>query len=504
MSAFLEYAGTFNETSPACLASIVEKAPIGIAVLRGPELIYEYVNPYYQALAPSLPLLGQPFGRALWEMPELLARLRRVWATGIPWHAVDLPVKLARESGHEVEQATFTLLCVKIRRRTPPDALTGFVLETTRRVEAERRSLQRAAELEGIIDTMLEGVIVYDRERHVTLINEAGRRLVTEAGVDPDVLENADELANAVQWRLPNGRLIGPADLPSTRALRGESSRTTVQFFNPLTRRPGFLSIGAAPILDANGDGQVVGAVAVGNDITELTELDRLKEEFIRVVAHELKTPITIMKGYAAVLNETLGSKLAPEHVRMLDAIDRNADRLNRLLCELLDAQQIELGSLELVEAPMDLAPLLRDVVDRMDTKVSPKHRVRLTAAPSLSLVADAERLREVMRILLDNAVRYSPAGGDIEVSLAQVDGSAQVSVRDHGVGIPPERCGRIFQRFYRAHTGTPHDYGGTGLGLYVARSIVECHGGSISFESDESSGTTFTFRVPMDRAHGR
>jgi signal transduction histidine kinase len=246
-----------------------------------------------------------------------------------------------------------------------------------------------------------------------------------------------------------------------------------------------------------------VGAVSVGSDVTALTELDRLKDDFIRVIAHELKTPITVLKGYASVLGETLGPTLSGEHRRMLEAIGRNTDRLGRLLAELLDAQQIELGRLEIVKERTELASLIEEVAVQIASR-SPRHRVRVVSAEPVVVIADGERLREVMRILLDNAVRYSPAGGDVDVALTVVDRAAQVTVRDQGVGIPRDRQARIFERFYRAHTGTPHDFGGTGLGLYVAKTIVSRHGGTLTFESDEGQGSAFTLRLPLEVADAR
>ncbi len=244
----------------------------------------------------------------------------------------------------------------------------------------------------------------------------------------------------------------------------------------------------------------MVGAVSVASDVSELTELDRLKDEFIRVMAHELKTPITVLKGYATVLSQALGPGLSPEHARMLQAIDRNTERLARLFSELIDAQQISLGCFEIIAQTFDLASLVEEAVGEAAAK-APRHRVRIVWSEPIAVFADPERMRELMQILLGNAVRYSPNGGDIDVSLAQFDSVARVSVLDHGIGIPRDRQDRIFQRFYRAHTGTAHDYGGTGLGLYVARTIVERHGGTIALESDEGRGSVFTFGLPIGNA---
>lgn len=498
----LDVVTAFSEASPDELRMVLDQAPIGIVVLRGPDLVYEYVNPMFQAFAPTVPLIGRRFAEASWELAEVRARLEEVWATGRPWRASDLEVNIERAEGRPLERATFSIGCVKVSRRDPPDALLGFVMETTPQVRALEQEQRHGAELESIIETMLEGVIVFDRDHNVTLINSAAWRLLQSfTGQVPSDPEGARRLLRDIDGRWPDGKPIDPQMIPMARALAGEACRSTVLFTNPLTRRDVYASIGAAPIRDA--DGKVAGAVTVGSDVTEMTELDRLKEEFIRQIAHELKTPITIMKGYASMLVSTLGSSVSPAHARMLQAIGRGADRINRIMCELLDAQQIDLGRFDVTTERVDLVELLQDIVDRA-AAASPRHELKLSAARPVTLFADPERLRELMRILLDNAIRYSPDGGEVEVTLREAPDGVQIAVRDHGVGIPLDRQRRVFQRFYRAHVGTAHDYGGTGLGLYVARTIAELHGGAIWFESQEGRGTTFTFQLPWRPARAR
>lgn len=496
---------TFVDAVPQDLARVFDGAPVGVAVLRGPELVFEYVNEAFQAIAPGTPMLGHSFGNASWELPEVVDRLRQVWETGETWRANDLPLYIERTPGDPLDTAWFSFVCQKVRRLHPPDALLGFVVETTERVrmrEGLARALdsarRRASELEAVIDTMLEGVVAYDCDRRVTLVNATARRMLERVGVRPPLLEDVAELMRTLRLEHVDGRPLQPDELPVRRALAGEAGRINIRFWNPVAQRHGYATIGGAPIRGAKGD--ILGVVSVGSDVTIETELDRLKDEFIRVIAHELKTPIAIVKAYTQSLAQTLGPSLAPAHARMLQAIERGAERINRIMCELLEAQQIDLGTLTLVLQPVDLRELVEGVVHRV-AAAAPHHRLRFTALHPIAMRADAERLREVTRILLDNAIRYSPSGGDIEVVVAVVGGEACLSIRDHGVGIPPDRRDRLFQRFYRAHTGTPNDYGGTGLGLYVARQIIERHGGTIVYEPAEGGGSIFTLRLPTSAA---
>ena len=233
--------------------------------------------------------------------------------------------------------------------------------------------------------------------------------------------------------------------------------------------------------------------------MTEVAEFDRLKDEFIRVAAHELKTPVAILKGYARTLMRT-DQMLSVRSRRMLEAIDRGAERINGVVEDLLDISLARLDTLHLSPVPLDLDELVRATV--ADVGTSELHRVvirREDPAP-LTVRADSARTRQALRNLLSNALKYSPAGGTIEVVLS-VDrerAEAQASVRDYGIGIPAQRQGGIFRLFYRAHTDTPYDYGGMGVGLYMAKELIKRQGGRIWFESREGEGSIFSFTLPL------
>ena len=184
----------------------------------------------------------------------------------------------------------------------------------------------------------------------------------------------------------------------------------------------------------------------------------------------------------------------------MLEAIDRGAERINRVVDDLLDISQARLDTLHLSPVPVDLEELVRATV--ADVRASELHRmvVRRDGSAPLMVRADRARTRQALRNLLCNALKYSPAGGTVEVVLSadRALGEAEVSVRDYGVGIPAQRQGGIFRLFYRAHTDTPHDYGGMGVGLYMAKELIKRQGGRISFESREGEGSTFSFTLPL------
>jgi signal transduction histidine kinase len=376
--------------------------------------------------------------------------------------------------------------------------------ERIRRYGADREHLlavaaRRAAELDAVLDNMVEGVFACDKSGSITHTNAAGHRLLdllpalTEAPA-------AEQPATAPLPFHPDGRAVCAAELPLVRALAGEVIVEEDDVLeNPNDHRPVFLRSSAAPIRDATG--AIAGAVAVARDVTEVVELDRLKDQFIRVAAHELKTPVAILKGYALTLMRT-DKTLSPRSRRMLEAIDRGAERINRIVEDLVDVSQAFLDVLQLSPETVDLEELVRAAAAEMPHSDMHRIAIRRGAPGPFTVTGDRARTRQAVRILLDNAIKYSPAGGCVEVVLDRDEGSGEagVSVADAGVGIPTQGQGRIFHLFYRAHTDTPHDYGGMGIGLYMAKELIKRQGGRIWFRSREGEGSTFFFTLPLAR----
>ena len=354
---------------------------------------------------------------------------------------------------------------------------------------------RHAAQLDAVLDNMAEGVFACDRSGNMTLTNAAGRRLLhLLPATGAQAVQGPPAAAEAASQL--NGRTFRPAELPLLRALNGETIVEEDEVLeNPVTRRPVFLRSSAAAIRD--GSGAIAGAVVVARDVTEVVNLDRLKDQFIRVAAHELKTPAAILKGYALTLMRTDRS-LSPASRRMLEAIDRGAERLNRIVGDLVDVSQAFLDVLQISPSKVRLDELVRAAVAEMP--LSDSHHVVVRDGGAVAVRADPSRTRQALRILLDNAVKYSPAGGTIEVAVDADDERARVSVHDCGVGIPTQGQDHIFRLFYRAHTDTPHDYGGMGIGLYMAKEIVKRQGGHIWFDSREGEGSTFFFTLPLAR----
>jgi two-component system phosphate regulon sensor histidine kinase PhoR len=228
--------------------------------------------------------------------------------------------------------------------------------------------------------------------------------------------------------------------------------------------------------------------------VSAARRLDEMREEFLATAAHEFKTPLAVVKAYAQLM-----ARREPKERAALAVIERQVNRLARLVQHLLDSSRLRLEAGTGRTEPFDLAALAREVVDLMCPAV-PTHQLELEAPGPVPVVADRDRIEGVITCLVDNAVRFSPSGGPVRIRVRVEGGEARVDVADEGVGIPLERQAQIFERYYRAHAGTPHDYGGLGLGLEMSRELVERHGGRMWFESAPGAGSTFHFGLPLPR----
>ncbi|AKJ04147.1 signal transduction histidine kinase [Archangium gephyra] len=373
-------------------------------------------------------------------------------------------------------------------------ALLRALAERQRREEERQRLLaqvqRRSAELQAIIDSMVEAVVVVDLERTVTLANRAALTLFGTAASEGSRL---DATYRESPPRGLEGQVLAFSALPICRALRGEQVDDTdlVDTPPPLHRRR-VLRFNAAPIRDESG--HIVAAVSVGRDITQAIELERLQGEFVKMAAHELKTPLAVMKSFAQLACRT--AHPAPALRRPLEGISRGADRMDRVVRTLLDASQLQLGRLHFEKKELRLRALV-EAAAASTAAHHPRHPIHVRPGPDAWVLGDRARLEQVLTELMDNAARYSAAGSPVEVSLRVEGDEVEVSIQDEGIGIAEEQRERIFERFYRAHAGTPHDRGGMGLGLYLSRGILLLHEGQVELESREGEGTHVRVRLP-------
>jgi len=334
---------------------------------------------------------------------------------------------------------------------------------------------QRHDETETLIESMLEGVLAADPDGQVIICNSASRRLF--AYTPDERMPNLRELFRSI-----DGREIVDQVLAGSAVLGREitiDDRTVLATARPLPN---------------------AGAVICLHDITELRRLETVRRDFVANVSHELKTPLTSIAGYAETLRHETPD---PETLsRFLDVIRTNAARMQHLIDDLLDLARFESGAWQ---PTLESVPIGRVVEASWspfaDRAAAGQVGFRSHVPPELTVPADTEALRQILSNLFDNALRHTPAGGEIEVTARRADGDVQLAVRDTGSGIPAEHLSRVFERFYRVDRGRSRDQGGTGLGLAIVRHLVEAHRGRVDLESAVGRGTTVRVVLPGSKS---
>jgi two-component system phosphate regulon sensor histidine kinase PhoR len=355
------------------------------------------------------------------------------------------------------------------------------------RLREKIQDLEREqAKTTAILDSMVEGVLAVDAHDHILFLNESVRtmfRLRPGLGGGKPFLEairNADLLD-----------LLG-----ACRDAGGERVSRELSLTTPVERT---LEVHALPVHLAT---EGLGVLMVLHDVTELRRLERVRTEFVANVSHELRTPLTAIRGYLETL--LTGALDEPENPRpFLEIVSRHAERLGRLLDDLMDLSNIELGRVALRVESMDFSEALEPVLTIMRPRAEGKG-VALSAElpPDLPVVrADRDRLAQILINLLDNAVKFTPAGGRVTVGAAAQGAKVEVLISDTGVGIPSTDLPRVTERFYRVDKVRSRELGGTGLGLAIVKHLVILHGGELAIESEVGKGTTVRFTLPVASA---
>ena len=363
-----------------------------------------------------------------------------------------------------------------------PTLIASTIFDATERRAYERELLlarRRAEELAALVTTAGDAIVSVSPEGLVRTWNAGAERLFGRAAGDAlgralrDFLPPAGDEAEAT--RIAAALRAGQAAQTEAVALHADGRRIDVSV--GLTPHPGPL-------------GEPGGISAIIRDISERRALERLQQEFLAMTSHELRNPLVSIRGNAQLMR-----RREAYSARAVDAIVVQADRLDRLVGDLLLTSQLAADRLDLRLARADLAAEARAAVALLPTDGPPIH-VEAAAGP-LPVQADRQRLGQVFANLLTNAAKYSPAGGAITVRASVEAGEARVAVSDQGVGIPPDALPHLFDRFYRVAATAGHAPG-LGLGLYIARRIIEAHGGTLSVASAPGVGSTFTVSLPL------
>jgi signal transduction histidine kinase len=527
-----------DDTSRQVMQLAFEHTPFGVVVLdsktRHIKIANQFARELYHRITslPATSLSGKRVDDLLpWmESRGLLEQLSHIAETGTPElsQIVDLALdpeeNLGTHWGYDIvpvdsSEGQAHDLLVTFRDYTP-------LLQERKRAEAATfAALQRTELLESIFEQISEAVVVHDRDGMLIVYNREALTLACNQTAVESGRAHGERVIP--EWDIvdADGKSLPKLELPIWRAMFSGKSMLTDQLlvrkedgtFTPLL-------IHATPLRDEVGD--IIGAVAAFQDISVVKEEERLKDEMTSVASHELRQPITVIQGHAQRLKRQLRQLTEQEHVlinpaslrKLADGMESQTARLNRLVSDLLDMSRIQSGHLRLNPEPMSLTRLLDRLVE-VQREASGDHQFLIedkvpNEYTELIGVWDESRIEQILINLLLNAVKYSPAGGEIRVTLDVVprgtrvgtrargrkrlgSDSAHVAITDEGIGIPPGSMVHLFERFYRAPNSS--DIQGTGLGLYICQQLAAAHHGFLWAESRGlGHGSTFHLALPL------
>src|SRR5579859_6953552 len=355
----------------------------------------------------------------------------------------------------------------------------------TARKQYGQEAAQKQAEQQALFNSMAEGVLVLDQSGRVQLVNRSLQKLF---GLTTDV--RGQTIMEAFRLR----ELV-----EVVQRLQGEQTVTNHEFQLPGVTEQRWLEVNAAAVLDSQN--MLRGSILVFHDLTRLKQLENTRQEFVANVSHELRTPLSLIKGYVETLLD--GARNNPEVVeRFLKIIERNTQRLDLLIQDLLTISALESGRIQLNLQPVELRPLVEKVFTDLKARAEEKDVKLVNQLNDLTALADAHRMEQVFANLVDNAIKYGRTQGMVTVGGRKTDaGRIEVFVQDDGPGIPPEALDRVFERFYRVDKARSREQGGTGLGLSIVKHIVQNHDGEVWAKSEPGKGTAFFFTLPGEKS---
>jgi two-component system phosphate regulon sensor histidine kinase PhoR len=430
-------------------------------------------------LAPQASLSVQSIILGGWVLLLLAAALG--WFIS---HRISQPLQEMRQGAERFAAGDFS------HRLSIPDSVElASLASTLNRMAAQLAEqiaviTQQRNEQEAILESMHEGVLALDTQERVITVNRAAEALLGVMATQAKGHTIQEVVRNVALQRLLAATLHSTEAATADIVLRGSEER--------------FLQATATALRDAQG--RDIGVLVVLNDVTQLRRLENIRRDFVSNVSHELKTPITSIKGFVETLRDgALKDRAQAE--RFLGIIARHAERLHAIIEDLLALSRLEQGSdsYEIPRSETSLSEVIQAAILDCAARAEAQHvTVIPMCAAELRAAVNAPLLEQALVNLLDNAITYSNPESSVWVNIRQEDDRLVIDVRDQGVGIPYDHLDRIFERFYRVDKARSRERGGTGLGLAIVKHIAQVHGGQVSVMSTVGQGSTFTLRIPL------
>ncbi|GAC1349305.1 MAG: hypothetical protein NVSMB27_21180 [Ktedonobacteraceae bacterium] len=394
---------------------------------------------------------------------------------------------VSTESGKRYDERDLAL-AEEVGRRA------GVALDNARLFQEVK---QTRDQLDIILQGVADGIIVYDTSDQVIYTNEAAAQLTGHASVQALMKTATTDLLDRYELIDEQGLPFPHSHIPHRRVFAGErDAQATIGYRDTNSGQTERWSlVRSRPVFDEHE--RVLYAISIIHDITESHEEKRRKDEFISMASHELKTPVTSLKGFTNILQRRLGKQGDEQGLYFLARMDAQLNKLTKLISDLLDVSKMQAGKLPLDLEPFDLDALIQETVENVQATTT-THRFLIEGRTDGCVQGDRDRLGQVFINLLTNAVKYSPRADKVLVHLSGEQEQVIVSVQDFGIGIDPSQHKKIFERFYQVTDPEERTYPGLGMGLYISSEIVERHHGRLWLESRKGEGSTFSVALPL------
>ncbi len=488
---YLEETISKLEESEARLTRFFMQAPAGICVLDGPELSFELVNPSYQQLFPGRDLLGKPLleavpeikGQPIWDI------MQNVYTTGKSFEGNGLLIPLAHYDNGPVEDRYFNFIYqARLDANGVADGILVFVFEVTEQVMMAKKveqaeELLNAAVTAANIGTWYLNLTTREFTSSERLREIYGFRADEIITIDDAIRQIPEEYRqstrNTIEHTLASGE-------------RYNMEHTVTGFHNKESRW-----VKAVGNVKKDKSGKAAFFYGVSIDITEQKKDEQRKNDFIAMVSHELKTPLTTLKAYAQMVQIKAGKNKDAFTTDAVSKVEKQVVKMTTMINGFLNVSRLESGKIMIDKTRFDMAVLLKESEEETESLYN-THRIVFHPVETTYVYADRDKIAQVMNNLISNAVKYSPADTLINVACITVDGMAQLSVQDEGIGIEEEDKEKLFERYYRVKNNTTKSVSGFGIGLYLSAEIIYRHDGKIWVESEVGKGSTFYVSLPV------
>lgn len=478
----------YTEKEAAHLVDLLMQAPGIVAVFRGKDHICEFINDNLVQLMGGRNVIGMDIYTAFPGAESTLKYVKRVYETGKMQQDREYPIKIDWEQNGNLREYYYNYIFQPIRDED--DEVSGVMtygFDVTEDILVRRR-------YELLLSSMSEAVVVTDSAFIITHWNRAAELLFGRGANDAigkPFLEVARTEYHSPEFPEVSGedalRMLREKDI-----WKGEARvRNSAGHWQDVI-------ISQRAMKEERGD-SVAGIVVVYYDVTEIKDFERRKDDFIAFASHEFKTPLMALSMQTEVLQYEIRAD-PQKALSSVEKIQKHTKELSRLVDSLLDFSKIEVGIFELEKKQFSLDKLVYDTVTLLQDTTK-THTIRIEGRIDSDIYADPGRVSQVLINFLTNAIKFSPQGGEIVVSVQTQQRGVKVSVKDQGIGIMPDVCGRLFEPFYRAEGMREKTFPGFGLGLAISKEIVDKHNGEIGVESVYGKGSTFFFMLPFETA---